>query len=339
MVRESRHVIVRKLSGTIAVTGGAGFIARALYRRAEAEGWDAEFFAIGRRDETLRHVQERFRKVSAVRRVDVTDEELLAATFRELSPEIVIHAAASKFVDLSEANAWDTERVNVGGSKATLRAALASPRLRCATAISTDKAAAPVNTYGMTKALMERLWQEADRWRSAEGVRVTVVRYGNVIGSTGSALPRMRAQAARGEAVTVTDPDMTRFWLTADEALDALLVAVLEAPGGTLTVPTEVRSSRLITAVHAAVGDLKLVHLGERPGEKTHETLLTANEWRRSAEGPLGYLFVSPPVVGGEPAPARPDADLGRALTSDAPWGGPISSAELAEALDDAEGI
>ncbi len=307
----------------VLVTGGAGFIARALYARALEEDWATRFYPVSRDDGKLRAVLERFPNVDQVRRLDVEDHHLVHATVSEIAPDMIIHAAASKYVDVSEANAWDTIRTNVTGSAnvASIAHQLAVP---VSIAISTDKAAMPVNTYGASKFVMERIWQEADRWHPDR--RFVVARYGNVIGSTGSALPRMREQAQKGEPVTVTNPDMTRFWMSPSEAVDTI-IATAEAPGGTVTIPTSIRSSSLLVAVHAAVGDMNLVTIGERAGEKGDECLLTENEHRRA--GPGGrYLRLYPPTH-----PNFEDSEDLRALTSDAPWAGFWSSGEIADVL------
>lgn len=312
------------LEGQIIITGGGGFIARAIYRRALAEHWPAEFVALGREDGKLRDVQERFPNVVDVRRVNVADAYLVEETFGAIKPAGVIHAAAAKYVDVSELNAWDTYETNVRGS---VNVALAAAKhARWLVGISTDKACQPVNTYGATKFLMERLYQEAASWPD---LRVTVCRYGNVIGSTGSALPRMRAQARKGDPITVTSPDMTRFWMTSDEAVDCILHAITEAPNGSVTVPTDVRASDLMTAVHGAVGDLRLVTMGERPGEKSHETLITANECRDAPGRAHRYVYILPPA---ERTPGR-----GLALTSDAPWAGRWTAGEISHELDKVE--
>ena len=124
--------------------------------------------------------------------------------------DYVIHAAASKYVDRAEVDAWDTYRTNVVGSANVLRAAAIADVGRVLT-VSTDKAVAPVNTYGMTKALMERLTQEAAGWgRRTDFVGV---RYGNVVASTGSVLSLFSGMVERGETIPLTDPRMTRFWM------------------------------------------------------------------------------------------------------------------------------
>lgn len=186
----------------------------------------------------------------------------------------------------------------------------------------------PVNTYGATKLLMERLWQEAARWNAAS--RFVVARYGNVIGSTGSALPRMRQQVRAGEQVTVTNPDMTRFWMTSGEAIDTILAAA-DAPSGTVTVYSA-RASSLLTAVHGAVGDMQYVQVGDRAGEKAHETLLTSSEAKRALkEGPF-WTVLAPTVKALHPAERFE-------LRSDRPLAGNWSAAEIAAALDEAEHV
>jgi UDP-N-acetylglucosamine 4,6-dehydratase/5-epimerase len=324
------------LEGRVLITGGGGFIARALYRRAISERWPCTFIAIGRSDGPLREVQERYAEVvEDVKRVNVTDTGLLHQTVYQYLPDGVVHAAAAKYVDLSELNAWDTAMTNVEGSSNVLRAAIGAD-VRWIVAISTDKACMPVNTYGATKFLMERLYQEASNWGT---IRSTVCRYGNVIGSTGSALPRMRKSARDGAIVRVTNPEMTRFWMTPDQAVDTILAAAdpdRSNSGEVVIYPAG--ASALLTAVHGAVGDMRQVTIGERPGEKVHETLLTAGEGRRSRAttsrnwpGDRGMIYL--PRPGLDHAVDAGVPELRSDMEGIAHW----SAAEIAIVLDELE--
>lgn len=330
MTQERRRVLV---------TGGSGFIARALYGLCLSQFWSQqEFFALSRDDGKLRYAHERFDNLIDVARCDVSDEAGVATAIKFIAPDTVIHAAAAKYVDVSERNAWDTVRVNLTGTMNVARAIERSPWVTRAIFISTDKACQPVNTYGGTKFLGERLWQESARVDRETGREWVVVRYGNVIGSTGSALPRFRQWAKEGKRVQVTNPDHTRFWLHPHEALHTLLTAMTgDGLNGLVVLPAYARASTLITAVHGAVGNMDAVELvGERPGEKVDELMCTEREAGRArflrAAG-LPYWCIPDPAASVEAQPGRHE------LSSRDPLGGPISASEISEALDFAEGV
>lgn len=259
------------LSGNVFVTGGAGFLARALYTRARREGWPCRFTCFSRDDHKHAALLRDFPEVVFVRGDVAGDGELLAAAMA--GHQLVIHAAAAKHVDLSELNVWDTKLVNVDGSQSVAWAAIKA-RVARVIGISTDKVCHPVNTYGLTKALMERLFIEANRLSDRTGFVLT--RYGNVLGSTGSVLTVWQAMLAKDGFVTATDPEMTRFWLTADQAVDLILIAA-GAPLGTITIP---RAPALAMSDMRAwfLPEADFRYQGLRPGEKRYEELLTREE-------------------------------------------------------------
>lgn len=259
------------LSGNVFVTGGAGFLARALYTRARREGWPCRFTCFSRDDHKHAALLRDFPEVAFVRGDVAGDGELLAAAMA--GHQLVIHAAAAKHVDLSELNVWDTKLVNVDGSQSVAWAAIKA-RVARVIGISTDKVCHPVNTYGLTKALMERLFIEANRLSDRTGFVLT--RYGNVLGSTGSVLTVWKAMLAKDGFVTATDPEMTRFWLTADQAVDLILIAE-GAPLGTITIP---RAPALAMSDMRAwfLPEADFRYQGLRPGEKRYEELLTREE-------------------------------------------------------------
>ncbi len=286
---------MKGLTGNVLVTGGAGFLARGIYRRARAERWDCRFTAFSRDDAKHARLQAQFPEVRTVLG-DVAggDEFLLDAVF--VGHDAVIHAAASKYVDRAETAAWDTIRTNVWGSQWVAEAAIRAGVERVV-AISTDKACGPVNIYGQTKAVMERIFQEADRVSSR--TRFTVVRYGNVIGSTGSVVPLFRRQLEETGRVQVTDPKMTRFWMGIDEAVDLVVDALDPAYddlGGHVLIPSP-RALSLGDLVRIAIGVDPGVPLPEdiveivgiRPGEKRHETLIHLQESVRACAAAVAY--------------------------------------------------
>lgn len=317
------------LEGRIFVTGAAGFLGRALLRRAEREDWPCTFTGFSRDDAKHVAVMRRFPHIRFIRGdVGCTPLDLLAAAMR--GHDLVIHAAAVKYVDLAETNVFDTVRVNVHGSENVALAAIAAgvPQV---VGISTDKAAKPVNIYGATKMAMERLFVEADRMGT--DTRFALCRYGNVVGSTGSVIPKFKEQLARTGEVLVTNPDMTRFWMGVEEAIDVIVLAATMASRGSTVIPIP-KAATIMQVVHAAVGVEHVRIVGTRPGEKLHEDLLGEEESvravRRDLEG-LSFYELQPP---GEPGDGRCFR-----LTSEDPEGGLMHAAELVELIRDAEAV
>lgn len=262
------------LTGRVFITGGAGFIGRALLERARREAWPARFTVFSRDDHKHAAMRRDYPEAAVIRGDVAGPLEHLAAAMA--GHDTVIHAAANKHVDLSELNVAETIRNNVNGSLQVMQAAFQAGVGRLV-GISTDKAAGPVNVYGATKFMMERAFIEGNRYG---GPLVTCTRYGNVIGSSGSVLTVWRRQLAEGRPVTVTDPDMTRFWLTADQAT-SLILRALQADPGVVVVPLlpALRMGDLLAWV-APGAEVKVI--GLRPGERQHETLLTDEEGRRA---------------------------------------------------------
>ena len=219
--------------------------------------------------------------------------------------DTVIHAAALKYVPEAEANPSEAVVVNVEGSRSVIAAAIYNG-VDQVVGISTDKACRPVNVYGMTKLIMERLFQEHDR---PGGTRFKLVRYGNVVGSTGSVVPIFRRQAREGR-LKITDPIMTRFWLSVDEAVDLVFATlaprdIRDYTGGAVLIPrlagTNMETVARAVARHE-LGEAKADKLpwdltGQRFGEKMHEELLTPVEKVYAAQE--GHLMWLQRVTGG----------------------------------------
>ncbi len=214
----------------IFITGGAGFLGRAIMRRPEMFSPDPVDFTVYSRDES-KHARARA-EFPNTRFIlgDVCNYDRLELAIA--GHDIVIHAAAMKYVPQGESNVWEVVAVNVDGSRNVAKAAVRNSVKRLV-GISTDKACGPVNVYGMSKLVMERLFQEATTWSD---MAVTLVRYGNVIASTGSVIPLFRQQAQEG-LIKLTDPKMTRFWLAVDAAVELIQYAVTKAPPGVIVIP------------------------------------------------------------------------------------------------------
>lgn len=340
------------LSGNVFITGGAGFLARAIYRRARAEDWPCKFTAYSRGDATHAKLRELYPEVRTIRG-DVADEnvELLASHMQ--GADYVIHAAATKYVDLGELAARNTVRINVDGSQRVIDAAVRAGVPRTV-AISTDKACQPVNVYGMSKAIMERLFQEAGDLY--EGCGFTAVRYGNVVGSTGSVATVFERQIREAGTIRITDPRMTRFWMGVDEAINLILFALVDAEPGTVVIPRP-RAADIVTVATAAWGVARLRGLvaaetpqidtvGVRPGEKRHEALMHAEEASRAklVAGDRYFVLAQPGKSWGDEEAQRTGAffggqPTGMSLLSSLPRGGWIGAGTLQDLIIDAESI
>lgn len=328
----------------IMVTGGAGFLATAIYHRLEQaidmaggvrRARDYRFIGLSRDDEKQARVQvkaQRFGRDVAMIRYDVTnpDWQILAQHMRDV--DIVIHAAANKHVDRSELAVWETVRTNVDGSRHVALAAVAAG-VDMVIGVSTDKACEPVNTYGLTKSTMERIFTEANGWRS--DTRFACVRYGNVVSSTGSVIPLFRRQALEQGEITVTDPGMTRYFMPIDDAVQVIAKAIvdIDSVAGGVLIPGWLQKLRMgnvadIVASHVAQSlssRPKVRYIGHRPGEKMHESLLSQREASRAQALTPGYVVYYPtaaadpdgqvPPMSSAGAPAMHAETLWRAVT------------------------
>lgn len=261
------------LHGNILITGGAGFLGRGILARAKREQWPAKF-TIYSRDELKQH-QCRLKYPDAHYVLgDIRDSDRLSLAM--LNQDIVIHAAALKYVPESELNVLESVGINIQGSRTVgMLAGSSENSVHTCVLISTDKAVEPANTYGMTKAVAEKIWYEYSRLISE--VKYATVRYGNVIGSTGSVVPVFKRQAQVEGRVTATNPAMTRFWIDIDEAINLIIQAIVNAGSGCVTIPNP-KSMTLSNLIAAIVPGVPVDVIGMRPGEKLHEKLLSFNE-------------------------------------------------------------
>jgi len=249
------------------ITGGTGSLGTRLLEHAQVSGWRATAYS---RDEVKQSLlKRRFPDVEFVLG-DIRDTDWMAQ--RMLHHDVVVHTAAYKQIPSAEVNSGQAISVNVNGSIAVASAALRAGVERVV-GISTDKACAPVNCYGATKMLMEKLFQEADNWGETQ---FNLVRYGNVLGSRGSVVPFFREQAKTG-TLTLTNPDMTRFWMTIEDALQIVLDAMFEAEPATILVP-KCKATSMYVMAYAIAPDATMKIIGTRPGEKVHEQLTHAAE-------------------------------------------------------------
>jgi UDP-N-acetylglucosamine 4,6-dehydratase len=218
---------------------------------------------------------------------DVRDVERLRRAM--VGVEVVIHAAALKQVPACEYNPIEAIQTNVNGGKNVIEAALDNMVHRVL-ALSTDKAVNPVNLYGATKLVAEKLFVQANAYRGGDPIRFSSVRYGNVLGSRGSVVPLFQKQRKSGK-VTITDPRMTRFWITLEQGVRFVLSSIETLAGGEVFVP-KIASMKMIDLATAIAPNCEIQVIGIRPGEKLHEVLLSEDEARHSIEQEDRFVIV-----------------------------------------------
>ena len=222
---------------------------------------------------------------------DVRDRARLTLALRGV--DIVIHAAALKQVPAAEYNPSECIATNVMGAENVVWACL-SNRVRQVIALSTDKACNPINLYGATKLASDKVFVAANNLSGDIGTRFSVVRYGNVVGSRGSVVPLFQRMIAGGcRKLPVTDPRMTRFWITLSEGVDFVLSSLEVMRGGEVFVP-KIPSMRITDLVTALCPGAEIDVVGIRPGEKLHEMMISADDARSTAE--LGDRFAIEPA-------------------------------------------
>jgi UDP-N-acetylglucosamine 4,6-dehydratase/5-epimerase len=222
---------------------------------------------------------------------DVRDRNRLTLALRGV--DIVIHAAALKQVPAAEYNPSECIATNVMGAENVVWACL-SNRVRQVVALSTDKACNPINLYGATKLASDKVFVAANNLSGDIGTRFSVVRYGNVVGSRGSVVPFFQRLLEKGaKTLPVTDPRMTRFWITLPEGVDFVLSSLSIMRGGEVFVP-KIPSMKITDLVEAMCPGAQIEVVGIRPGEKLHEMMISADDARSTAE--LGDRFAIEPA-------------------------------------------
>ena len=231
---------------------------------------------------------------------DVRDQDRLRMAMRGI--DIVLHAAALKHVPTAEYNPIECIHTNVLGAENVIKAAI-DAGVEKIVALSTDKAANPVNLYGASKLAADKLFIAGNALAGAEGTRFSVVRYGNVVGSRGSVVPLFRRLVAEGATeLPITDPRMTRFWITLQQGVDFVLSCLPLMTGGEIFVP-KIPSMRLVDLARCLAPDLPHRTIGIRPGEKLHEVMITEDDSRTTKE--IGDRYVIEPAFGLFDRPVR----------------------------------
>lgn len=217
---------------------------------------------------------------------DVRDQVRLHRAMRGV--DIVIHAAALKQVPACEYNPLEAVKTNISGAANIIDAAI-DTGVKKVLALSTDKAVNPINLYGATKLVAEKLFVQANSYSGHEGTRFSCVRYGNVIGSRGSVVPLFKQQRQAGR-VTLTDDRMTRFWITLEQGVRFVIRCIELMRGGEVFVP-KIPSMRITELADVIAPDSEREVIGIRPGEKLHEILISRDESRYTLEFDDMYLI------------------------------------------------
>ncbi|MDX8401443.1 MAG: polysaccharide biosynthesis protein [Mariprofundaceae bacterium] len=278
---------------TILVTGGTGSMGKVLVRRLlagelgepkkvvvlsrdEAKQHDMRLSYLHKKTQTDEVIFNNFKRALEFRIGDVRDYGDVCAAVKD--SDVVINAAALKQVPTCEYFPDQAVMTNCVGAMNIVRAIREHGYpVETVIGISTDKAAKPINVMGMTKAVQERIFTSANVL--VPSTRFVCVRYGNVLASRGSVIPLFLDQIARGGPVTITDPDMTRFLLSLEQAVDTVFAALRDAAPGEILVP-DAPSATVANIARALVGDrkIKIETIGIRPGEKKHEVMVTEEE-------------------------------------------------------------
>ncbi len=297
MLLENRRFDAHQINledASILVTGGTGSFGKRLTRMI-LERAEPRRLAIYSRDELKQHeMAQEFppEKHRALRFFigDVRDRERLETAMRGI--DYVIHAAALKHVPIAEYNPFECIRTNVLGAENLVHAAIKAGVKRVI-ALSTDKAASPINLYGASKLASDKIFVAANHMSGEGGCRFSVVRYGNVVGSRGSVVPFFEKLIAEGaKDLPITDARMTRFWITLSQGVDFVLSCLGAMRGGEIYVP-KIPSMRMTDLAEAMAPGLAHRIVGIRPGEKLHEVMIPEDDARCAFD--LGDRYVIEP--------------------------------------------
>jgi UDP-N-acetylglucosamine 4,6-dehydratase len=261
---------------SILITGGTGSFGRAFVRALLERHRPARVIVFSR-DELKQFEMQQIFAAPAMRYFigDVRDRDRLMLAMRGV--DYVVHAAALKQVPAAEYNPMECVKTNIYGAENVIQAAVANG-VQKVIALSTDKAANPINLYGATKLAADKLFVAANNIAGGNPTRFAVVRYGNVVGSRGSVVPFFRKLIAEGaRELPITDPRMTRFWISLSQAIDFVFRNFARMQGGEIFVP-KIPSVRIVDLAEAMAPGLPHKIIGIRPGEKLHEVMCPADD-------------------------------------------------------------
>lgn len=261
---------------SVFVSGGTGSFGRS-FIRSLLKRYQPKRLVVFSRDELKQYEMQQEFNAPCMRYFlgDVRDADRVQQALRGI--DLVVHAAALKQVPAAEYNPTECIRTNVGGAENIINGAIANG-VQKVVALSTDKASSPINLYGATKLLSDKLFVAANNITGDHQTRFAVVRYGNVVGSRGSVLPFFRKLLADGaRELPITDTRMTRFWITLDQGVDFVMRSFERMQGGELFVP-KIPSARITDLAEALAPGLPHRLVGIRPGEKLHEMMISRDD-------------------------------------------------------------
>jgi UDP-N-acetylglucosamine 4,6-dehydratase len=277
-------------SSRILITGGTGSLGRNLIRLI-LDGTESTTLVVYSRDEFKQFEMEQTFSAKERSRLrfflgDVRDAERINRAMEGV--DYVIHAAALKQVPAAEYNPFEFIKTNVIGAENVINAAI-NNNVRHVVALSTDKAANPINLYGATKLCSDKLFVSGNSYSGRRETRFSVVRYGNVVGSRGSVIPFFLARRKEG-VLPITDERMTRFWITLEQGAALVLNALKDMKGGEIYVP-KIPSMRILDLARVIAPECRHKVVGIRPGEKLHEIMVTVDDGRLTVEYAQHYVI------------------------------------------------
>lgn len=280
----------------VLVTGGTGSFGKAFIKTI-FERYKPRRVVVFSRDELKQYEMEQQIPLEHRQQVrffigDVRDVDRLEQAMREV--DLVVHAAALKHVPAAEYNPFECVKTNIHGAENVVTAALRTG-VRRVIALSTDKAASPINLYGASKLAADKIFVAANNITGGQDTRFAVVRYGNVLGSRGSVIPFFQRLTREGaDSLPITHPDMTRFWITLQQGVDFVLSSLSLMSGGEIFVP-KIPSMKVIDVARTIAPDLEQRIVGIRPGEKLHELMITVDDARTTLD--LGDRYIIEPTM------------------------------------------
>jgi len=289
----ARNLGEQMLSGkSILVTGGTGSFGKKFIKTVLERYPDVRRLVVYSRDELKQF--EMSQTISEAQYPmmryfigDVRDKERLSRACEGV--DIIIHAAALKQVPAAEYNPFEAIKTNVFGAQNVIDAAM-DRNVKQVIALSTDKAAAPINLYGATKLCSDKLFVSANNFKGSRDLKFSVVRYGNVMGSRGSVIPFFMKKRADG-VLPITDPDMTRFNITLEQGVEMVIQALANMWGGEIFIP-KIPSYRITDIAEAIGPECEQKIIGIRPGEKVHEEMITATDSFNSLEFDTHFVIM-----------------------------------------------
>ncbi|MDD5286347.1 MAG: UDP-N-acetylglucosamine 4,6-dehydratase (inverting) [Desulfuromonadaceae bacterium] len=269
---------------SILITGGTGSFGKKFVEMTLKQHPGVERLVIYSRDELKQYEMNQIfssREYPQIRYFigDVRDRDRLIRAFEGI--DTVIHAAALKQVPACEYNPFEAVKTNIMGAQNVIEAAIASG-VKQVVALSTDKAAAPINLYGATKLCSDKLFTAANLFRGKRDLNFSVVRYGNVMGSRGSVIPFFLNERRKG-IIPITDEKMTRFNISLEDGVNLVYFAIQHMWGGEIFVP-KIPSYRITELAEAIAPNCRIEHVGVRPGEKIHEEMITETDALNTVE-------------------------------------------------------